>query len=140
MVQLIYASAATRPFSAPQLNTLLEKARARNSLFSVTGMLLYHSGSFLQVLEGPEDNVELILASIRRDPRHTNTKILSRQSSMRREFDQWAMGFVDTSQLERTPGLVDYHRTLRKLTIGSSEAKRYLRFFQDGLCRQTASV
>ncbi len=128
MVQLIYASAATRPFSAPQLNTLLEKARARNSLFSVTGMLLYHSGSFL------------ILASIRRDPRHTNTKILSRQSSTRREFDQWAMGFVDTSQLERTPGLVDYHRTLPKLTIGSSDAKRYLRFFQDGLCRQTVSV
>ena len=138
VIQLIYASAATRPFSGVELNALLERARARNSLFQVTGMLLYHSGSFLQVIEGPESGIEVIYRSISRDPRHVNPKVLSRQTAVRREFEGWSMGFSDTSQTLRHPaGFVDYHRTLPTLADASSRAGKFLRFFQQGLCRQT---
>ena len=141
MLQLVYASAATKPFSDDALTTLLTKARARNTFYSVTGMLLYHSGSFLQVLEGPEASVDLILSSIARDPRHKNTKILFRQTTREREFQDWAMGFVDTSSTAtKATGMVDYYRTLPKLTVASTDAKKYLRFFQDGLCRQLATT
>ena len=137
MIQLVYASAATKPFSPEALKLLLTKARARNATFQVTGMLLYHNGSFLQVLEGPEAGVDRILASILKDPRHTTARTLSRASIAVREFQAWSMGFVDTTNTLAPPsGHVDYHRTLPGLTNSSSKARSYLRFFQDGLYRE----
>ncbi len=136
MIQFVYSSAARNPFTPEDLKHLLQKARLRNSVYNVTGMLLYDAGSFLQVLEGPEASVDLIFASIKRDPRHLNAKTLSRQSIERPEFSDWAMGFADTSLWPtKPPGMVDYHQILPRLTAGSTEAKRYLRFFQEGLCR-----
>jgi hypothetical protein len=137
MVQLIYASAAVRPFTPLELTSLLTKAQTRNSLHGVTGLLLYSSGSFLQVLEGAEDKVDLIFASIDRDPRHSNSKILLRSRVARPEFDQWSMGFENTSaSIVSIPGALNYNQALASLTLGSSDAKRYLRFFKEGLCRQ----
>ena len=141
MIQLIYASAATRPMSAGELEKLLERARTKNMLFQVTGMLLYHSGSFLQVIEGPEQGIEAIYHSISRDARHINPKILNQRSIRHREFEGWSMGFTDTSQALRRPaGFVDYHRTLPALADASSRAGQYLRFFKQGLCRQTVAL
>jgi hypothetical protein len=54
--KIIYASASVKPFSSKQLTDLLAKARAKNGTLHVSGLLLYHQGSFLQVLEG-EDSV-----------------------------------------------------------------------------------
>ena len=141
MIQLVYASAATRPFSPSALAVLLEKARSRNRFYDVTGILLYHNGSFLQVLEGPEQGVDLIFGSIQRDSRHNNNKVLVRQTFPRREFGDWAMSFTDTTNIPAKPeGLVDYHRALPQMTSAATEAKRYLRFFQQGLCRQATTV
>ena len=136
-MQIVYTSAATQPFPAEALTSLLQKARTRNHIHQVTGILLYHSCSFLQVLEGPERGVTTILNSIEHDPRHAQTKILSRSSRETREFSDWAMGFVDTTHLAPdTPGLIDYQRGLPQLALGSTDAMRYLRFFHQGLCRQ----
>lgn len=137
MVQLIYSSAAVTPFTPSQLAGLLHLARRRNDLFDVTGMLLYHSGSFLQVLEGPESGIDMIYRSIARDKRHASHKLLHRGTVSRREFRGWSMGFADTSSsLEQPDGFVDYHRVLPKLGDASTVARKYLGFFQQGLCRQ----
>jgi len=53
LIQLIYVSAATNRFNPAELRELLRLARLKNQQLDVTGMLLYHEGSFLQVLEGP---------------------------------------------------------------------------------------
>jgi hypothetical protein len=136
MVQIVYASAASETFTADALDDLLTKARIRNSLYEVTGMLLYHSGSFLQVLEGPTDAVKLIFSSIERDPRHKDTKVLHSHPVDRREFKDWSMGYLDVSLLLRTtPGRIDYRTALLKLPDASTAAKRYLRLFHQGLCR-----
>ncbi len=130
MIQLIYASAATAPFTPQALKLLLTKARARNTMYGVSGMLLYNSGSFLQVLEGPQEGVDRILASILKDPRHTTARTLSRATIQAREFQAWSMGFVDTSNTITQPaGHVDYHRALPTLTNSAGRARKYLRFF-----------
>ena len=140
MIQSIYASAATKPFSPKDLDVLLSKARARNSVYQVSGMLLYHEGSFLQVLEGPEASVDLILASIFRDPAHYQPRTLLRQTIMHREFEGWSMGFADPSQFASHPsGYVDYTRELVKLPDAGTRAHQYLRFFREGLYRQKVS-
>ena len=68
MFQLIYASAAVKPFTPQELTVLLAKARKKNSSMDISGMLLYHAGSFLQVLEGPDDAVATAAQHAR--PRH----------------------------------------------------------------------
>lgn len=137
MVQLIYASAATVPFTPDELRLLLRKARARNSLFNVSGMLLYHTGSFLQVLEGPQEHVDRIYLAIADDKRHHRSKVLLRTEVAKREFGDWSMSFADANTIPTRPeGLIDYHRTLAGLSDASTRAKQYLRFFQQGLCRQ----
>ena len=137
MIQVIYASAATQPFSPADLKQLLTRARSRNAIYSVSGMLLYHKGSFLQVLEGPEAGVEQILTSVYRDPRHKDPRTLFRGAISTREFQAWSMGFIDTAAVS-TPsaGHVDYHSTLPSLLGAATKARQYLRFFQEGLYRQ----
>jgi hypothetical protein len=135
MIQIVYASAAAQPFSLDALNELLTKARLRNSVYSVSGMLLYHSGSFLQVLEGPETGVDRIYASILRDARHRDPKILNRATIARREFKDWSMGFIDTSAWPvGTAGFIDYHRM--PLVDEPTAARRYINLFHEGFCRQ----
>ena len=91
--QLGYASAATEPFSPDALRDLLTKARTNNSALDVTGMLLYHEGSFIQILEGDQTTVESLYAKIAADPRHSNSILLFKVDTDERAFDQWTMGF-----------------------------------------------
>ena len=108
MLQTIYASAAVKPFTREDLVELLKIARQRNTAADISGMLLYHDGSFLQVLEGPDKNVDELFAKVQKDPRHTRILLLLRGTIQKREFENWSMGFVDTTRLaERTEGFVD---------------------------------
>ncbi|MCA9738410.1 MAG: BLUF domain-containing protein, partial [Gemmatimonadetes bacterium] len=72
--------------------TLLEGARATNTRLGVTGLLLFHEGSFIQVLEGPPDVVEALYARIETDPRHGGALVLSRGLVEERSFGEWRMG------------------------------------------------
>ena len=60
LVEYIHASAATHDLSGDDLIDLLRLARSNNTQLDITGMLLHHDGSFLQVLEGPEDSVRTL--------------------------------------------------------------------------------
>jgi len=76
MINLIYFSHATRAMGSDALQDLLTRARERNKLRGITGMLLYQSGYFLQALEGDDDLVHGLFKKIQADPRHhTVTKI-----------------------------------------------------------------
>ena len=137
MVQLVYASAAKAPFSPEDLKTLLRDSRLRNSVYSVTGMLLYDNGSFLQALEGPARSVDVIFNSIQHDRRHTGLKVLLRLDIPRRDFSEWSMGFVDRSTSTRQPdGFLDYRNPLPLLAMEGTRAMHFMRFFRDGLCRE----
>jgi len=91
--QLGYSSAAARPFDAGELVELLTKARENNAALGVTGMLLYHDGSFLQVLEGERQTVEALYDKIADDPRHLKPMLLFRHEDHPRSFGEWTMGF-----------------------------------------------
>ncbi len=91
--QLGYASAAAHPFEADELVELLSKARRKNDALGITGMLLYHEGSFLQILEGDKRTVEDLYEIIAADPRHCDPLLLFRHENNPRSFGNWTMGF-----------------------------------------------
>ena len=101
--QIVYVSAATVPFSDDELKELLSTARANNTSLDVSGMLLYHQGSFMQVLEGEQAAVESVFAKIEKDDRHSNATVLYRGEAEDRTFESWAMGFLPSRSLSDIP-------------------------------------
>ena len=137
MIQIVYVSAAVVPFSDQGLGSLLSRSRKRNNLYGVSGMLVYHEGSFLQVLEGPESGVSTIFQSIERDSRHCSTRLLLERSTKIRDFGQWSMAFPDLTRGVCTEGFVDFNRTLPNLVDAGNRASMLLKSFRDGLYRQS---
>jgi hypothetical protein len=89
--QVVYISSATQQFSPEALEELLARARANNERSGITGILLYHDLSFLQIIEGTRDDVDRLMARIRRDPRHASLRIVQDESISERDFKSWAM-------------------------------------------------
>jgi Sensors of blue-light using FAD len=144
MEQFVYVSAATKPFSETDLTTLLTKARARNAEVDVSGLLLYRSGSFLQILEGEPAAVQPIYDRIGRDPRHRDIVLLSRRACEARNFSDWRMGFVHLDRLRSLPdGFVDFFgkgETFIDLKGKPDLALRFLQGFRDGKWRRGVDV
>jgi hypothetical protein len=96
MHQIVYTSTATEHLSCADLNELLLGARNRNKTLGVSGMLVFHGGTFLQALEGKKRAVNEIFASILTDPRHRDIEVLHRGPGFdQRVFGDWSMGFAD---------------------------------------------
>ena len=70
LINLIYASSATRLMNEEDLLAILKKSHENNGQLNITGMLLYRGGNFLQVLEGEEKVVDERFKVIMGDPRH----------------------------------------------------------------------
>jgi hypothetical protein len=138
LIQLTYASAATPAFESSDLNRIVSDSRQNNFAAQVTGILLYDSGSFLQVLEGEEARVWHLFGRIERDPRHERLIVLRRAQLAEREFGAWSMGFVDVGAIPDMPRLSHF---VRGSTSGHAEpsegfAAELLTQFRQGRWRQ----
>ncbi|MEJ7661321.1 MAG: BLUF domain-containing protein [Hymenobacter sp.] len=73
----------------------MRQARAYNQDHRLTGLLLYAAGprEFVQVLEGPQDEVEDLYQKIAQDPRHKHAFVLHEGLATGRMFPDWRMGF-----------------------------------------------
>ena len=90
LMQLVYCS---QPFgySLEILSAILISSRANNRKRDITGALICRSDIFLQLLEGPEQQVKNTYEAIRKDDRHINVYHLLNQFSEKRLFPAWAM-------------------------------------------------
>jgi hypothetical protein len=138
LTQLIYTSRAVKPFTPQELEHLLDRARTRNLLCAITGMLLYDYGAFLQVLEGPEKGVNEVFGWIERDPMHRSIQVLEREPIAERAFADWSMGFVDLGSAPLRPAAPMAWTELATGKDAGSRARRYLQIFQADLYRQLA--
>ena len=101
MRRIIYCSQATYDLSPEELVELLEKSRNNNERDGLSGMLLYSSQSFLQMLEGDEEALRRTYERIGSDSRHTNLRLLADIEVSAPMFGDWSMGFehVDDEEL-----------------------------------------
>ena len=91
LISLIYASQSTECFHEHEIPDLLQQVRLANAKQEFTGMLLYISGSFLQVLEGHTDMIDSAFGRILQDKRHTRVTLMARESILERAFEGWTM-------------------------------------------------
>ncbi|WP_370310290.1 BLUF domain-containing protein [Sphingobium abikonense] len=128
--QIMYISSATGPVSAMQCAAIARDAEDRNRVDGVTGLLLFNSKRFLQVLEGPRDAVERIYQRVARDARHNAIVKLRDMPIEAREFGEWGMAYDDPFQpasalKDKVAKLLDHAGpSTRAHFIGSAEMHR----------------
>jgi hypothetical protein len=93
LYRLIYCS-RTRGLARTDLEAILASCERNNSAESVTGMLLFDSDHFLQLLEGGRRAVSACYNRISNDPRHFDVEIVSCGSADVRLFERWSMRYV----------------------------------------------
>jgi hypothetical protein len=93
LAALAYFSSATREFTEMELEALLKDAREQNTRGELTGVLLYHEGTFFQYIEGPQSSLEAAYQRIKNSRKHHSIIELFQHSISRREFTGWRMGF-----------------------------------------------
>lgn len=126
--QIIYVSGALTPFSDHDLTLLQERSQSCNAAHGITGLLLFSSGFFTQIIEGEQAEVGALYQAIRHDPRHAIIRCLVDCPVAQRLCPHWAMAFCDLS----TTGYSDFshiERQLKQLKPGDSNGAR--RFMLD---------
>jgi hypothetical protein len=110
LIHIIYVSAATNEMSELDLAGILDVSRQKNLKFGITGMLLYHRGHFMQVLEGESQFVDEVMSRIKVDARHHSVTVLERYVILKRDFANWSMGFCKVSDAEvyAYPEFIDF--------------------------------
>ena len=99
MIRLLYCSQAKPDFTKETLDEILLVSRKNNSTAAITGVLVHGGGMFMQVLEGPEQQVLRTYMKILDDKRHTDSRIIHISPVKERLFDNWTMGVIEAEPL-----------------------------------------
>jgi hypothetical protein len=132
LYQLIYHSIASAEFGVDESLKMLFDARIANSKRDITGMLLYHKGQFLQVLEGDQAVLANLREKIFDDPRHHSVELLACEPIAARSFQSWSMAFANLSDKAHTniQGLRNINSAMlewESSVLGLKQAKQLLR-------------
>lgn len=92
LIQLVYRSRSL--IQGVEYDQLLETCLRNNPKRGVTGVLVSHSGWFLQVLEGAAVNVFSLFKTIENDPRHSDFLMLRFKAIESRDFKDWSMASI----------------------------------------------
>jgi hypothetical protein len=132
MYQFVYVSREVMRFTDEQLQDLLKVSRRKNSACQVTGLLLYVSGNFIQLLEGAREDVLATRDRIAADTRHRGMNTLLDGPCEKRDFQDWSMGFekVGGSEADKLPGYSDFLTQTAGESAQGSAALRLLEFFR----------
>ncbi len=128
---LLYVSQATNTLNEEAQAVLREKALLNTNLHSITGILVFRKGYFMQYIEGRESEVLELFRQLRATGRHFNVRVLSRGTIKQRLFRDWSVRWV----IGNEPGpssesLIDVFETvLSSKVITSNEISAVLRRF-----------
>lgn len=93
MIELAYSSTANWLFSGEEIEEILQVSRRNNARDAITGVLMYRSGSIVQLLEGEVERVRNLYRRLQSDPRHSDLTLLYDRPLTARRFAQWSMAF-----------------------------------------------
>ena len=86
-----YLSHATRPETDASLAELAHECASANAALDVTGVLAHANGRFAQLIEGPRDGVDHVIARINASRRHRDITVLGENAIDTRAFEGWHM-------------------------------------------------
>ncbi len=127
MVRLIYVSRMTEECDTAALQEILKVSREKNETKDITGVLCYDPLFFMQCLEGPRAAVNDLYAAIQKDKRHTDVTLLEYSDIQAREFADWSMAFLISSDLDEQVVLkFAWRGRLDPYRLSASQARDFL--------------
>ncbi len=94
--QLFYSSKSLFPRGNACDNEILATARRRNTDLGITGFLFRTNSFYMQILEGPEADLDLLMTDILLDTRHSEIDLWPKVEATQRMFPDWGMGYGGT--------------------------------------------
>ena len=101
MESLIYLSTVDLLMTEYDIQRLANKAAVFNESIGITGFLSFRKNQFIQYLEGSEEELQLLMAKIRQDERHSISYEMYFGTRKSRLFPNWEMKYL--SLYEATP-------------------------------------
>lgn len=95
LLRLMYLSTATATSDGGSIQSILQASSVHNPLAGITGLLCSSRSHFLQVIEGPEQEVIELYRRVAKDPRHRDPVLLSIELVADRLFAGWSMAHIE---------------------------------------------
>lgn len=96
--QILYVSRCAVPAHPGALRSaiaqILEASLRNNRRDSITGLLGYANGAFIQIIEGPPFEIDELVDRLLMDPRHEGLQILRETRPRGRLFCGWSMAIA----------------------------------------------
>ena len=80
------------------LADIVIRSEKNNLKYGITGLLFYHNGRFIQVLEGERGSLEGLMSILEKDGRHQNIQRIVDQTIKKRAFKEWSMDSLNLSE------------------------------------------
>ena len=116
---ICYVSSANKNHEGFNLENLFLTTKANNLKNSITGVLIYQGGNFLQILEGDKTLVNKLFKRIKNDFRHTNTLQLLNTNISSSIFEDYKTGFETIDSRQEIKGLENYLNWLKTAELES---------------------
>jgi hypothetical protein len=97
---MVYISSAKLMLNDREIANIVKISQTNNQQHGITGILLYNSGNFMQLIEGDDAEVEGLYEKIRKDKRHSDVTLLFKETITHRNFENWLMGYRNLDTLK----------------------------------------
>ncbi|WP_298499446.1 BLUF domain-containing protein [uncultured Algibacter sp.] len=111
---ICYISDSREYESIEDIKKIYLKAKQNNLKRNITGILIYHNGNYLQVLEGIEEHVDMTYEKIRFDTRHKNIIKVINNNIEQRIFEDYNFGFSIVKSSQEFNELNEYLNWLKQ--------------------------
>ncbi len=83
-----------------ELTSILVQSRQSNFGHKITGMLACRDGYYMEVLEGPVNEIDSLMVRISNDGRHSEPRIVLDKIVRERSFPKWSLKMVSSCHLD----------------------------------------
>jgi len=109
---ICYTSKSTTSLAKTEVESIFESTITNNAVRGITGILLYNSGHFFQVLEGTKEEVKTLFYDvIYPDERHTELFIVMEKSTALPFFNSYSSKFSVVKTQKEYNDLKNYINT-----------------------------
>ena len=80
-----------------EIANLVQRARLKNKVLQVTGVLVFDGTHFAQFVEGPQQSVSGLRSAIEEDSRHHDVRTILYAGEQSRKMAEWTLGYSGRS-------------------------------------------
>ena len=98
--EIIYVSTLATDAPVQVIADIAKRSRTNNRYADITGLLVFDGLHFCQQLEGGAREVDVVMARIRMDVRHSGMAVLHQGPLDKRRFRRFSLGYTSVEDIE----------------------------------------